>query len=1305
MRDMVTFENFTKQYQVSKTLRFELIPQGKTLDNIEKRGIISEDKQRNEDYQEAKKILDKIYKYILDSTMSGITIDWSQLWEATEEFRKTKDRKKYESAQAKVREQLFKYFKKREVNKKNKPKSLDKAILDSNIITGEVLAAFPEIVLTCEEMKILNKFKGFTSYFDGFFDNRENIFTDKGISTSFTYRLVNDNFIKFFDNCQIYRKLSDEIPELQQKFEEVLKNLNLFPQYSLEQIFDKSFYNNLLTQVGIDSFNQILGGISGEEGSIKKQGLNEVLNLVMQKNKDARTKIKYKAHKFMPLFKQILNERSTFSFIPKSFENEGKVLATLAEYRQYLSKISVDKHVHDLIESMETYSPKDLWIDEKNIFKLSQILFGSWNKIRDGVQDYKVSLLQKENETALKQIRKEIKAGVTFQEILLGLPEENLYENINCQVDSLVKNYNNALFVLLPEKIETDRDKIRIKEIIDPILDLYHFLEIFQHSSTEKLSTTFEEQLIEILKGMGEIVPLYNKIRNFATRKSYSEEKFKLNFGESTLAKGWDINKIKDYKSILLIKNREYFIGILNGRFDIDRTQSIDDRNSSYKFMKYKQFDLVKQLPKISFCKEVRAYFQSGKSEPYQLYTKAFLKPLTITKEILDLYDTNYAEQLGESGEIKQFHKAYLDLTGDKFGYKKALIQYIDFIKVFIKSYRRMTEFGEIKLLPSEKYNSIDEVYSKLNQTSYDITFEKVDEGYIDLLVDEGRLYLFKLHNKDFSAGSIGKPNLHTLYWKALFEEENLSDVVVKLNGQAELFYRPKSLTRPVVHEEGEVIINKTTSTGLPVPDDVYVELSKFVRNGKKGNLTDKAKNWLDKVTVRKTPHAITKDRRFTVDKFFFHVPITLNYKSPSKLKSKEFNNLVRRYIKENSNINIIGIDRGERNLIYTVVIDGQGNIIEQRSFNTVGTYNYQEKLEQKEKERQTARQNWATITKMKDLKQGYLSAVVHELSKMIVKYKAIVVLENLNVGFKRMRGGIAERSVYQQFEKALIDKLNYLVFKDEEQSGYGGVLNAYQLTGKFESFSKMDQQTGFLFYVPAAYTSKIDPLTGFITPFSWKHVKNREDRRNFLNLFSKLYYDVNTHDFVLAYHHSNKESKYTIKGNWGIADWDILIQENKEVLGKTGTPYCVGKRIVYMDDSATGHNRMCAYYPHTELKKLLSEYGIEYTLGQNLLKTIQELDDDKLVKGLFYIIKAALQMRNSNSETGEDYISSPIEGRPGICFDSRAEDDTLPHDADANGAFHIAMKGLLLTERIRNDDKLAISNEEWLNYIQEMRG
>lgn len=48
------YSNFTKQYSVSKTLRFELIPQGKTLINIQNNQIINEDEQRAEDYERVK---------------------------------------------------------------------------------------------------------------------------------------------------------------------------------------------------------------------------------------------------------------------------------------------------------------------------------------------------------------------------------------------------------------------------------------------------------------------------------------------------------------------------------------------------------------------------------------------------------------------------------------------------------------------------------------------------------------------------------------------------------------------------------------------------------------------------------------------------------------------------------------------------------------------------------------------------------------------------------------------------------------------------------------------------------------------------------------------------------------------------------------------------------------------------------------------------------------------------------------------------------------------------------------------------
>ena len=43
---LTKFSDFTNLYQLSKTLRFELIPQGQTLENIEKNGLLQQDEQR-----------------------------------------------------------------------------------------------------------------------------------------------------------------------------------------------------------------------------------------------------------------------------------------------------------------------------------------------------------------------------------------------------------------------------------------------------------------------------------------------------------------------------------------------------------------------------------------------------------------------------------------------------------------------------------------------------------------------------------------------------------------------------------------------------------------------------------------------------------------------------------------------------------------------------------------------------------------------------------------------------------------------------------------------------------------------------------------------------------------------------------------------------------------------------------------------------------------------------------------------------------------------------------------------------------
>ena len=95
----------------------------------------------------------------------------------------------------------------------------------------------------------------------------------------------------------------------------------------------------------------------------------------------------------------------------------------------------------------------------------------------------------------------------------------------------------------------------------------------------------------------------------------------------------------------------------------------------------------------------------------------------------------------------------------------------------------------------AQEYARVIDFYRDMNQRTYKISYEYLAEESVKNWVQEGKLFLFRIHSKDFSPGSTGRPNLHTMYWKGLFDEDNLRDVVLKLNGNAELFYREASKT------------------------------------------------------------------------------------------------------------------------------------------------------------------------------------------------------------------------------------------------------------------------------------------------------------------------------------------------------------------------------------------------------------------------------------------------------------------------------------------------------------------------------
>ena len=1306
---MANLSQFTHKYQVSKTLRFELIPQGKTLENLTECGMVGEDKQRSENYKKLKPVIDRIYKYFIDESLIDANIDWNPLYEAIKNYRKEKTTvtvANLEEQQEICRKAIANRFEgkvpdKGDKNVKdfNKQQSkLFKELFGKELFTDSVSAQLPGVALSDEEKTLLKSFDKFTTYFVGFYENRKNVFSSEDISTAIPHRLVQENFPKFIDNCDTYKRVMAVAPALKEKLENASAATKVFEGITLDEIFSINFYNNLLQQNQIDRFNQLLGGIAGAPGTPKIQGLNETLNLAMQQDKTLEQKLKTIPHRFSPLYKQILSDRSSLSFIPDAFSDDAEVLFAVQEYLDNLKAEHVIENLKALFDQLPLLDLKYVYINSAKLTTFSQSLFSEWNLCREQLRNWKTGNL---HETLTKKAQEELEkwlknSDVTLSELQEAFADEALSVKINKKVQEIITALKGELEKDLPKKLKSAEDKEHLKAVLDAVQEMYHTLEWFMVSDNTETDADFYARLNDAQQILQPIIPLYNKVRNFATQKPYSVEKFKLNFANPTLADGWDENKEQQNCAVLFQKEDKYYLGILNpkNKPDFDNLTS-ENQEIGYQKMVYKQFpDFSKMMPKCTTqLKEVKQHFENEDSD-YVLLNKNFIKPLTITREIYDLNNVLFDGK-------KKFQIDYLRKTKDEEGYYSALHTWINFAKDFVASYKSTAIYDTSTILPTEQYEKLNEFYGALDNLFYQIKFENIPENIINAYVEEGKLFLFQIYNKDFAAGATGAPNLHTIYWKAVFDPENMKDVVVKLNGQAELFYRPKSNMDVVRHKVGEKLVNRTLKDGTILTDELHNEIYLHANGKLKKELTEEAKKILvnELAVVYDVHHEIVKDRRFTTDKFFFHVPLTLNYKCDKN--PVKFNAEVQEYLKENPDTYVIGIDRGERNLIYAVVIDPEGKIVEQKSFNIINGFDYHGKLDQREKERVKARQAWAAVGKIKELKQGYLSLVVHEISRMMIKYQAVVVLENLNVGFKRVRSGIAEKAVYQQFEKMLINKLNYLMFKDVNGTESGSVLNAYQLTDRFESFTKMGLQTGFLFYIPAAFTSKIDPATGFVDPFRWGIIKTLSDKKNFLSGFDSLQYNSANGNFTLHFDtKKNKDFQKKLEGF--MPDWDIVIEANKKTT-KNGRTYIVGKRIDFVRDS-NGQGHYEDYLPCDALAEVLRQNDITYENGEDVLPLVLKKDDSKLLHSVFKVIRLALQIRNSNAETGEDYISSPVEDVSGFCFDSRAGNVELPKDADANGAYHIALKGLLVLERLRSNEKLAISNSEWLKYIQEKR-
>ena len=1265
---MKEIKELTGLYSLTKTIGVELKPVGKTQELIEARKLIEQDDQRAEDYKIVKDIIDRYHKDFIDKCLNCVKIKKDDLEKYVSLAENSnRDAEDFDNIKTKMRNQITEAFRKN---------SLFTNLFKKNLIK-EYLPAF----VSEEEKSVVNKFSKFTTYFDAFNDNRKNLYSGDAKSGTIAYRLIHENLPMFLDNIASFNTISEigvneYFSGIEAEFTDTLDGKHL------ADFFQVDYFNNTLTQKKIDNYNYVVGAV------------NKAVNLYKQQHKNVRIPL------LKTLHKMILSDRVTPSWLPEHFECDEEMLTAIKAAYESLKEVLVgddDDSLRNLLLNIDNFDLEHIYIaKDSGLTSISQQIFGYYDTytlaIKDQLQrknpatkkqrenpnlyDERIDkLYKKEGSFSIAYLNRlvDTKEHITINEYyrLLGSycrEEGKRKDDFFKQIDGAYCAISHLFWGKHGEIAQSDSDIELIQKLFDAYKGLQRFIKpLLGHGDEADKDNEFDAKLRKVWDVLDIITPLYDKVRNWLSRKIYNPEKIKLCFeNNGKLLSGWSDNQTKSdngtqYGGYIFRKKNEigeydFYLGI-----SADAKLFRRDENICYEDGMYERFDYYHLKPNTLLGKSYIGNYGEDSKAVLSAFNAAITK-LQLEKKLVPKDNEKVPTYLKR---LKQNYANFYQILMNDDNVVDAYKSMKQHIFATLTSLIRVPAAIE---LATQTDLDIDELIDEiLNLSSESFGYFPVATAAIEEANKREKkpLFLFKMSNKDLSYAaksseglrkSRGTENLHTMYLKALL---GMTQNVFSI-GSGMVFFRHKT--------KG---LAETTARH---------KANEFVAN--KNKLNDKKKSIF--------AYEIVKNKRYTVDKYLFKLSVKLNYSQPNNNKI-DVNSEVREIISNGGIKHIIGIDRGERNLLYLSLIDLKGNIVMQKSLNILknehnvkGT-DYKGLLTEREGERQDARRNWKKIANIKDLKRGYLSQVVHIISKMMVEYSAIVVLEDLNPGFIRGRQKI-ERNVYEQFERMLIDKLNFYVDKHKDANETGGLLHALQLTSEFENFKKSEHQNGCLFYIPAWNTSKIDPATGFANLFDTRYT-NTVEAQKFFSKFDEIRYNEEKDWFEFEFDYDKFTQKaHGTRTKWTLCTYGMRLRSFKN----PAKQYNWDSEVVALTD---------------EFKRILGKAGID--IHENLKDAICNLEGKKDLEPLMQFMKLLLQLRNSKAGTDEDYILSPVADENGIFYDSRSCGDELPENADANGAYNIARKGLMMIEQIKeakdlDNLKFDISNKSWLNFAQQ---
>ncbi|HRO83764.1 MAG TPA: type V CRISPR-associated protein Cas12a/Cpf1 [Niabella sp.] len=1269
--------SFRNKYQLSKTLRFELKPigsDGKRLSEEESnqlfQNILEQDRNIKEAYDALKPVMDSVHEDIITKSLTSEearSIDFSFYFE---EYKKGKA-KKLDTFEKELRENIGVIFKQTitsyKIIKTTKNKEEEKIVFE---IKKNVPIAKAEIIDylleknkdNIELKKHIQKFKGFFGYFEGYNSNRANYYEyTKEAKSSVATRIVHENLPKFCDNAILFEKRKEEYESALQYLKENNRNTQIKDAKTkkmieavaiTEELFLINRFNNCLSQQGIDEYNRIIGHY------------NLLLNLYNQAKKSEKDF--KKLNEFTILYKQIGcgTKRELFEQI-KDEDELSKYIEKIVEAGKTHFEKQADESIPTVYKFTKWLKENDDWSgvywSKSALGKISNQYLTNWHSIQTRIED-----ILKSKDKNDKEIKVVLNAVATYKK---GR-EEELKFNDAIELSGLFSILNqtteeNWLESFFKTSVLEDR-----KELLNKNLSPSENLLLLICADIEDNAKAFNDESQKILG-----------IADYTSDDSIKDIK---NWLDKTKAILWGVQyfSVKRNK----IKGESINTELDNLITEIHRSEEAEwfdwyDLVRNY-LSKKPQDDAKKNKLKLNFenssllggwsdgqekikgavlLKKGNAYFVGILNQRNIFDTEKDNNP------IYNASDSNVGKLILRSiafktvagkGFVSKYNEKYSEIKTPSVAIKKLQ----EFIKEnYVKKYPILkdvaeAQFSDKKVFDKAVQEALTECYEcDFKPINWDVVLNAIATNKDNKKPELGKqLYLFEIYSKDFSENKgekskNSKVNLQTIYWEHLFDENS----TIQLNGGGELFFRKKVDLKEedkAVHSANEKINRRS--------------------DGKKESIFK---------------HDIIKNKRFTENKFFFHVPIKVNYLAKTPVQAK-INETVNENFTQFPDIQFLGIDRGEKHLIYYSLLNAKGEMISQGHFDTINNKDYLQAINDAAEIRKKKQENWQQKGNISNLKDGYISLVIHEIIQKMKdgdgNYKpTFIILEDLNTGFKRNRQKF-EQQVYQKFELALAKKLNYLVDKNvKDINQIGSVANALQLTPAVSNYQDIEnrKQVGIMLYTRANYTSVTDPATGWRKTIYLKSGSEADIKKQIVGTkegkfedgaLSEIGFDGLDYFFIYTDKNTGKE-------------WKLWSGKNGKSL----------KRYRFKRGNSKNESIIESIEVKPLLDKLFEKFDKSKSLKQQIENGIelQKVNEYTAWETLRFAIDIIQQIRNSgdtNNKQDDNFLLSPIGNEQGEHFDSRLfekqENPKSPKDADANGAYNIARKGIIMYEHIK---------------------